>query len=404
MSILKVPKAEWSLPLLEKSRYKFVKGGRGSGKSHERMEAAVLRMAFEPDLRVVCIREIHKSLKFSSKSLIEAKIKSLGLQSFFNVTQSEIRHKQGDGLCIFQGMQDHTADSIKSLEDFSLAIVEEAQSLSARSLRLLRPTIRSQNSEIWFIWNPESPDDPVDDFARKMQEEGNSITVHVNYDENPFLPDTMYEEMLIDRKILDPMEFAHIWLGAYWEKSDSQILGGKWRIEDFTPHYNLWDGPYYGIDWGFSVDPTAMIKCWIYDNNLYIEKEAGGRGIDTPKLPEHVIDRVIDDKHDRIRADNARPETISQIKNMGYSIMAAEKWKGSVEDGIAYLRSFNHIIIHPSCKKVADEAKLYCYQIDKNTGDVLRKIVDKHNHYIDALRYALDPMIRKKKSKGFMTV
>ena len=164
MSNLKIKTPEWAEPLLHPKRYKAAKGGRGAGKSHFFAEALIEQLIIDPNKSAVCIREIQKSLKFSAKRLIEQKIEDLEVSKLFNITQSEIRAVQGKGVILFQGMQDHTADSIKSLEGFDIAWVEEAQNLSARSLKLLRPTIRKEGSEIWFSWNPERDTDPVDLF------------------------------------------------------------------------------------------------------------------------------------------------------------------------------------------------------------------------------------------------
>ena len=144
-----------------------VKGGRGSGKSHYFAEKAVESLLLNPNTKGVCIREIQKSLKYSAKQLIEDKIHSFGVGYLFTITQTEIKSTIGSGLIIFQGMQDHTADSIKSLEGFDWAWVEEAHTLSDKSLKLLRPTIRKENSQVWFSWNPENETDPVDEFLVK---------------------------------------------------------------------------------------------------------------------------------------------------------------------------------------------------------------------------------------------
>ncbi|MXV35776.1 PBSX family phage terminase large subunit, partial [Saccharibacter sp. EH611] len=147
-------------PLLQPARYKGVWGGRGSGKSHFFAEYLVAQAMMRPGLRAVCIREIQKSLNMSVKQLVTDKIMAHGLADKFELLDKEIR-TPGDGVIIFQGMQNHTADSIKSLEGFDVAWVEEAQSLSAHSLKLLRPTIRKRGSEIWFSWNPSHAEDPV---------------------------------------------------------------------------------------------------------------------------------------------------------------------------------------------------------------------------------------------------
>ncbi|QOZ70765.1 phage terminase large subunit [Bradyrhizobium arachidis] len=152
MSILKIPTAKIFEPLLGPARYKGVYGGRGSGKSHFFGELLVETCQAERGTLAVCIREAQRTLAQSSKRLIEGKIASLGLGHGFRLFSDKIE-TPGDGLIIFRGLQDHTADSIKSLEGFRIAWIDEAQSLSARSLALLRPTIRAKDSELWASWN-----------------------------------------------------------------------------------------------------------------------------------------------------------------------------------------------------------------------------------------------------------
>jgi hypothetical protein len=217
---LAIPTPEWAEPLLPPARYKGASGGRASGKSHFFAERAVEEMVCDPSLRFVCIREVQRSLKFSAKSLVEAKIKTLGVEDLFHVLTTEIRRRGGDGVMIFEGMQDHTADSIKSLEGFRRAWVEEAQSISKRSLDLLLPTIRADESEIWFSWNPDQPTDPVDAFFAGKPE--GSVHVHTTYRDNPFCPAAMHTEA---QRLFraDPEAFEHIWGGGYF-------LGGNGRV------------------------------------------------------------------------------------------------------------------------------------------------------------------------------
>jgi hypothetical protein len=210
----------WAMPLQRPARYKGASGGRGSGKSHYFAEEVVERMVRDPSARVVCIREVQRSLKFSAKALIEAKIRELGVEPLFEVLTTEIRSTVGPGLCIFEGMQDHTADSIKSLEGFSIAWVEEAQSISQRSLDLLIPTIRAEGSELWFSWNPEKRTDPVDVLFAAL--DADMIRVHTTYRDNPFLPMTLRKEAE-KLKALDPEKYAHVWGGQY-------DLGGNGRV------------------------------------------------------------------------------------------------------------------------------------------------------------------------------
>lgn len=383
-------------PLLESKRYKGAKGGRGSGKSHFLAECIIETMLINPNTRIVCIREIQRSLKFSSKALIESKINSLGVSEYFEITLTEIRAKRGNGLIIFQGMQDHTADSIKSLEGFDIAWVEEAQNLSKRSLELLRPTIRKENSELWFSWNPENETDAVDSFFKQMQDNHATdyILIHANFNDNPFLPEELNKEQEYDRRF-NPNTYEHIWLGGYNTKSDALIFKSKFRVENFST-----DGlgnPYHGLDFGFANDPTAAIRCYIHDRKLYISHEAGAVGLELDYTAEFLKERIENIHKYVIRADNARPESISYLKRHGLSMITPTiKGKGSIEDGIEFIRSFEAIIIHERCVETAREFRLYSYKTDPHSGDILPQILDENNHYIDALRYALEPLIKSK--------
>lgn len=210
----------WALPLQQPMRYKGASGGRSSGKSHEFAEDAVEAMVCDPSLRFVCIREVQRALKYSAKALVESKIRSMGVESLFEIQATEIRRRGGTGVMIFEGMQDHTADSIKSLEGFGIAWVEEAQSISKRSLDMLLPTIRAPKSEIWFSWNPDQQTDPVDVFFAGKPE--GSVYVHTTYLDNPFCPDVMLIEA--NRlKAKDEDAYEHIWGGGYF-------LGGNGRV------------------------------------------------------------------------------------------------------------------------------------------------------------------------------
>jgi len=176
-------------PLLQPARFKGAWGGRGGGKSHFFGELLVERCLLTPGTLAVCIREVQKTLSQSSKRLIETKIAELGVGSQFRVLYDRIETPVG-GLIIFQGMQDATAESIKSLEGYQIAWVEEAQTLSARSLALLRPTIRAEGSEIWFSWNPRRKSDAVDEFLRVNQPD-NAIVVKANWRDNAWFPSVL---------------------------------------------------------------------------------------------------------------------------------------------------------------------------------------------------------------------
>src|SRR5690606_23235683 len=137
-------------------------------------------------IRAVCLREVQNSIKDSVKQLIEDKIREYGLEADFDITDNEIRGPN-DSLYVFRGLKNHTAASIKSLEGFNVAWVEEAQTVTQKSLDLLIPTIRADGSELWFSWNPDQPTDPVDVLMRVNSPE-DAVVVRANYTDNPWFP------------------------------------------------------------------------------------------------------------------------------------------------------------------------------------------------------------------------
>lgn len=381
---LQIKTPRWAIKFVsEPARYRGAHGGRGSGKSHLVAEYLVERSATEK-CDIVCVREVQKSLAQSVKKLLENKIQDLGVAHLFDVQRDQILSAHG-GRIIFQGMQNHTAESIKSLEGYDIAWVEEAQTLSQNSLDLLRPTIRKPGSEIIFTWNPRNATDPVDALLRSDDPPPNSIVVPVNYEDNPWFPDVLRDEMEYDKR-RDPEKFQHIWRGAYVKNSEARVLK-NWKVEEF-------DAPpdavlRLGADWGFASDPTALVRCHIVGRKLFIDYEAyrvGCEIVDTPAL----FMSVPDSEKWPITADSARPETISHMRKNGFpKIMAAVKGPGSLEEGVTWLQSFD-IIVHPRCVHTIDELTLYSYKVDPLTGLVLPILADKKNHVIDALRYACE--------------
>jgi len=397
---LEIPTPEWAEPLLPPARYKGAKGGRASGKSQFFAGLLVEESVANPDLRSVCIREVQRSLKFSAKSLIEKKIREFGVEGEFNILEREIRRRGGRGIIIFEGMQDHTADSLKSLEGFGRAWVEEAQNLSKRSMELLLPTIREPGSEIWFSWNPDQPTDPVDTLFSDLASDPDAVVVHVTYRQNPFCPEESRKDAARSLAT-DPDAHEHIWLGGYNKRSQARVLAGIWVSYDFEPGED-WDGPYYGLDFGFSQDPFSCNEVWVNAETLYIRREAYKIELELDDTPDFLRRRLPGCEGYVIRADSARPDSISYLKRHGFpKIVGCPKPPGSVEDGIAHLRQYKKIVIHPDCEGTIDEARLWSYKVDPKTGDVLPTLIDKHNNAWDAVRYSLFPLIRFRKPTHF---
>jgi phage terminase large subunit len=386
---LELPTARVFAPLLKPSRYKGAKGGRASGKSHFYADLW-LDESVRSKLDFVCIREVQKSLQFSVKKLLESKISEHNAGAYFDVQDKKVTSAKG-GLTIFEGMQNHTADSIKSLESFDRALCEESQKLSQRSLDLLRPTIRKPGSEMWFAWNPDQPTDPIEKFFADKPD--GAVLVTANYMDNPWLSEESRKDMEYDRG-RDPEKYQHIWLGGYQLHSEARVFK-NWKVEEFErPAGTVFR---LGADWGYAIDPSTLIRCSLEGNRLYVDHEAYMVGCEIVNLPD-LFDRVPESRKWFITADSARPETISHMNKNGFRVNRAQKGKGSIEEGISFLQGFD-IVVHPRCTHLIDELTLYRYKTDPNTGEVQPLLEDKNNHLIDALRYACEGIRRAKQPR-----
>lgn len=392
-------KIEFALPfqsLFRPARYKVFYGGRGGAKSWEFARALLLK-GVERKLRILCAREYQTSIADSVHKLLGEQIADLGLSRWYDVQKTRIVGMNGTEF-IFKGLR-HNILEIKSTEGVDVAWIEEAQSVSNESWDVLIPTIRQAGSEIWVSFNPIDADDPT--YKRFVFDPPpNSIVQKVTWRDNPWFPDVLRDEMEYLRRV-DPEAYQHVWEGETRTVSDAVILRGKYRVAAFqTPEDARF---YFGADWGFSQDPTALVRCYIIDRTLYIDHEAYGIGVDIDDLARRqgepgrsMFDEIEGSRRWTIWADCARPETISYVRQRGFDCRAAPKWKGSIEDGIAYLRSFEEIVIHERCRHTAEEFRMYRYKTDATTGDVLPVIDGKNDHVIDALRYALNRQIRKR--------
>ena len=417
--VLAIETAEVFEPLLQPARYKGAHGGRGSGKSHHFADDLVDWAVRAPSemgqgLRFVCIREVQKSLEQSVKRLIEDKIQKHGLGKMFGIQRDRII-LPGDGIVIFQGMQNHTAESIKSLEGYDGAWLEEAQTVSQRSLDLLRPTLRKPGSQIWSSWNPRFASDPIDKLLRGKDRIPGSIVVEANWSDNPWFADTsLVAEKDYDLR-RDPEKYQHIWQGGYHTNSEARVFR-NWIVDEFDTED--FDVPrfYYGADWGFSVDPSVLIRCFAVGRMMYVDQEVYRVGCETDYLPFLFAGTKVEEVRRLnpvalaamkgagetlypgmpgatewpIRADSARPETISYMQRHGFPRMVgALKGPNSVKDGIEFLKSYD-LVVHPRCKHTIDELTLYAFKTDPTTNEVLPVLEDNKNHVIDALRYAVE--------------
>ena len=365
--------------LFQPHRYKVLYGGRGSGKSFS-VATALIFLSNAVKLRILCCREIQNSIRDSSYQILKDSAERLGITHNFTFKEAEIVNNLTGSRFIFSGLL-RNENSIRSKEGIDIVWVEEASSVSKSSWDVLIPTIRKTGSEIWLTFNPLTIDDPTNRFIDNPPPD--SWVKKVNYTENPFFPDVLRQEMEYDKKN-DYERYLHVWEGFPLTISDAQIFRGKYVVESFAD--DLWqsaDRLFFGADFGFAQDPSTLVRCFIYENRLYVDYEAYGVGVEIDELPQLYRSVPESDKWP-IKADEARPETISYLaKRCGFNISGAKKWKGSIEDGIAYLKSFDKIVIHPRCKHTADEFRLYSYKIDKVTNEVLPVVLDKNNHCVD---------------------
>jgi phage terminase large subunit len=381
----------WAERLFKPARFKAVHGGRGGGKSRSVASALIIRAGQRPE-RILCAREVQKSIKDSVKRLLDDEIDRLGLRGFFESTESEIRGVNGS-LFIFAGLRGNAA-GIKSLEGVTIAWVEEAQTISRASLDTLVPTIRADGSEIWFTWNPDLPTDPIDAMFRGEQQPPDAMVIEVNHDGNPWFPEVLRADMEYDRS-RDIDKYNHVWLGKYRQNSEARVFK-NWRVEAFDSPANVEFRQ--GADFGFSIDPSCLVRCWIDGTQLFVDHEAWGLQVEIPDLP-NLFMSIPGSEKIWTTADSSRPETISYLRNNGFPhIRPAIKGARSVEEGVEFLKGYD-ITVHPRCQHLIDELTHYSFKIDKLTGEVTPELGDKDNHLIDALRYACEGARRAIASK-----
>lgn len=410
--------------LLRKVRYKIFYGGRGAAKSWAFAEALIRKAAYS-NIRVLCTREYQNSIRDSVHRILKDTIYRLGLSAWFVITDNSIKSKVGAEF-LFKGLHANSAE-IKSTEGIDIVWVAEAQNTAEASWKDLIPTIRKTGSEIWIEFNVTDEEAPtykrfvaadplafdITDNPHHTNDPANCFIRHkVNYTENPYLSDELRYEMEAD-KAKDYEAYEHIWLGFPKKISDAVVLGGRYREGTFSDE--LWkEAPrlYYGADFGYAQDPNTLLRSFVLDKKLYVEYEAYGLKVELEDMKEFYcgsetngitkarFDGVPLSMDWPIKCDSARPEVISYLRGKGFRATAAAKWKGSVEDGIAYLRGFNEIVIHPRCKHTLTEARLWSFKTDRQTGEVLPILIDKHNHTWDAVRYSLDGYIQRSGNIG----
>jgi phage terminase large subunit len=344
-------------------------------------------------LRILCTRDMQVSIKESFHAeLKNAIVSEPWLAAFYDVGVDYIRGKNGTEF-FFKGLR-HNMANIKSMAQIDICIVEEAEDVSESSWVDLEPTIRAPKSEIWVIWNPKKDGSPVDmRFVKNVPQR--CMVVEMNHRDNPWMPKELEELRLHQQKTLDPGKVAHIWEGKYLKMSEVSVFK-NWKVQEFEAE----EGEVFkfGADWGYSIDPSVLIRCFIRGHRLYIDYEAYMIGCEIVDLPT-LFATVPESNKWIITADSARPETISHLQKHGYpKIIRALKGAKSLEEGVTFLQSYE-IVVHPRCEHAIQELTDYSYKTDKDTGQVLPLLADKDNHVIDALRYACEAARRFTETK-----
>lgn len=379
-------------------RYRVFYGGRGSAKSHS-FARALLIHGMQRRLRIFCLREYQASMKQSVHLILSDLIRKHGLEGrYYRIAKTEIIGHQGTEF-FFGGLR-QDIDQIKSTEGIDIAWVEEAHSVRKDAWEILIPTIRAAGSEIWVSFNPdELTDNTYQRFCIEGKTPARSLIRKVTWRDNPYLSDVLREERE-DLLRNDPEAEAHVWEGEPWTRSDAQVLKGKWEVKDFTPDSSFGE-PLYGLDFGFARDPLVAVKLWRKDRMLWVEYADGGLELDHKSTCD-VLGGIPGGHEGLWLADNSRPETINELRQSSFNVIGADKWDGSVKDGIQHLRSYEKIIIHPRCALAISEARGWRYKTDPRTGAVISKLRDGFDNSWDASRYALSRVIQRRDVGGGM--
>jgi phage terminase large subunit len=405
-------------PLFRPSRYKILEGGRASAKSWAVARALIIR-SLRSKIRILCAREYQTTIADSVHKLLRDQIEAMGLSPWFKTTANLIRTQNGSEF-IFVGLGDLSLNiyrtRIKSFEAVDICWLEEAEGITDRSWEILIPTIRKAGSEIWVVYNPNLETDstyqrfhldppggldPTSPDFYNSRGEPKCIRIVTNWRDNVW----MSEELMIDKDHLfrnDPESAAHVWDGQLRQHAEATIFRHKYRVHDFTRPEGI--TPLFGADWGFSQDPTTLMQIYItgtgVDSELWIENEAWGIEVDfatndpkkiplvqdlsNPSSRKGLFEKVPEARNHKIFGDCSQPGIISFVRGIGgYNIVGAEKWDGSVLDGISYLRGFKQIHVHKTnCPHAATEFDTYSWIINRTSGEITDVPADKNNHCI----------------------
>lgn len=380
---IRVP--EYLTPLWTVGQYEHFAlfGGRGGAKSHGIAEP-IIGHSCQREERVVCGRQYQNSIRDSVKELLEQKIYKMGMAAFWKTTERELENVVTGSRVSFIGM-DRNPESAKSLEGCTIFWGEEAQTFTRRSVELIIPTIRAAGSRMYWGWNPRFRDDPVDEMFRGGNPPEKSYIAHVGYQDNPWFYQTRMPSELRRMRRANPKRAAHIWDGGYDENPDAAIFTNIFvGRPEYIPEKAI---PRFGLDFGFSSDPNALIKSYLLEewDTIYIAQEAYAHKLATRHLPD-MLDSVTESRDYPIIGDSSRPETIEALCNAGFNVLPSKKGPGSVKNGLTWMQGYK-LLIDPDCPNFLYEAQRYKWKEDPNGKPLPMPENHQQDHGIDAVRY-----------------
>ncbi len=390
---IKVP--IWTKPLYqEQYTYYIYYGGRDSAKSYSIADFLIVQSMVHIGCTILCVRELQKSISASVYTLIKQRIRQLGLSNEFHITLTNINCKRTLTQFIFDGVR-HNAENLKSIPNIKFLWIEEAASISAVSWIDLQPTIlRNKGCKIICTLNPKHATDIIySSFIQNSHHD--SFVKKLTYKDNPFGITDQQLKAINSLREKDYALYLHVYEGELLTNSEAQVFKNPqhWIVSNFNDDPKAFK--YFGLDFGFSQDPTAGIRCYIVDNTLYVSHEAFKKNLEIDDTGAFLEQKLPDLKQYVVYADCANPILISFLKRQRYRIKAVKKGVGSVEDGVAYLKSFDKIVVHERCENLINELMNHRYKVDERSGIISTIFVDADNHGIDALRYALEPLMRR---------
>lgn len=374
------------LPIItERHEHYAFFSGRGCGKSHGIAECLILRSIAGHE-RIVCGRQFQVSIKDSVKALLESKVKALGVEKYFYITEREMVCERTDTRFSFIGME-RNPESAQSLEGATIFWGEEARKFTQYSLDIIIPTIRAPGSCMIWSWNPKYRDDPIDYLMRGPNPPENAYIRRLHQGHNPHWQDTRMPSEYRRLKDADPLRHSYIWGGEYDENPDAVIFTAKEQgIRDVDPKIE----PMFGLDFGYGSDPNFGTKVYVLEDSreIYVAAECVGHRVSNTDLPALIRTMPEADRYE-ITADSSRPETIDYLNSQGLIVKGARKGAGSVANGINWMQGYR-IVVHPSCTATWEEVRSYRWATDKLGRPLPHPKKNQDDHGIDSIRYAVE--------------